>query len=171
MGCIFATKACIDNRQKKLLNSNISSRSPHNMANFGPRTAEIGLPVWSTPANFYRFHALASLLQQRRSSEANQTLHDLWPSPGLVHCIYIFGDFCALTEFCYVQNSLFVQVWCSPILAVLLHGTPAVGLSQTLPCGTRHGITELSQTAAPVFGWAAIALGIGPHLVNIHIIT
>jgi len=35
---IFATKACIDNR-KNLLNSNISSTSPHNVVNFGPLTA------------------------------------------------------------------------------------------------------------------------------------
>jgi len=28
---------------------------------------------------------------------------------------------------------------------------------------TRNGITELSQTAPPMFGWAAITLGIGPH--------
>jgi len=47
-GCIFATKACIDNRKKNLLNSNISCRRSHNMANFGPLTAEIGLPVWGT---------------------------------------------------------------------------------------------------------------------------
>jgi len=38
--CIFATKAYIDNR-KKLLNSNMSFTCPHNMANFGPLTAEI----------------------------------------------------------------------------------------------------------------------------------
>jgi len=25
---------------------------PHNMANFGPLTAEIGSGVWGTPANF-----------------------------------------------------------------------------------------------------------------------
>jgi len=70
---------------KNLLNSNISSRRPRNMANFGPLTAEIGLPVWGTPANFSRFRVLASLLQRRRKPEANQTLHDLWLSPGLVH--------------------------------------------------------------------------------------
>jgi len=27
---------------------------------------------------------------------------------------------------------------------------------------TRNGITELSQSAPPIFGWAAITLGIGP---------
>jgi len=89
---------------KKLLNSNISSRRAHNMANFCPLTAKIGLPVWATPANFNWFRGLASLLQRHRSPEANQILHDLWPSSGLVHYIYIFGGFCPLAEFCHVQN-------------------------------------------------------------------
>ena len=55
------------------------------MVNFGPLAAEIGSVIWGTPANFNGFHVLAALLQRRRSTEANQTLHDLWPSPGLVH--------------------------------------------------------------------------------------
>jgi len=115
------------------------------MANFGPLTAEIGLPVWVTPANFNGFCVLPSLLQRRRSTEANQTLHDVWPSYGLV------------------QNSIYVQVLRSPILAALLHGTPAVGVSQTLQRDTRNGITEFSQRAPPIFGWATITLDIGPH--------
>jgi len=53
----------------------------------------------------------------------------------------------------------------SRILAVLLHGTPAAGSAKL--CGvvqrTRKGNTELSQRAPPIFGWAAITLGIGPH--------
>jgi len=45
--CIFATKACIDNRKKNLLNSNTcSSTCPHNKVNFGPLTAEICCRVW-----------------------------------------------------------------------------------------------------------------------------
>jgi len=161
-GYIFATKACIDN-QKKMLNSNMSSTCPHNMANFGRLTAEIGLGVCGTPANFYGFRVLPSLLQRRRSPEANQTLHGVWSSPGLVHCIYIFGGSCPLTEFCPMQNSLCVEVLRSPILAALLHGTPAAGVIQTLRRGTRNGITELSQRAPPIFGTADITLGIGPH--------
>jgi len=47
-GYIFATKACIDNRKKILLNSNISSTCPDNMVNLGPLAAEIGLPVWAS---------------------------------------------------------------------------------------------------------------------------
>jgi len=37
---------------------------------------------------------LASLLQQCRSPEANQTLNNVWPSLGLVHYIYIFQGSC-----------------------------------------------------------------------------
>jgi len=59
--------------------------------------------------------------------------------------------------------TLYVQVLLSPILAALLHGIPAAGVSQTLQRGTRNGIAELSQTAPPIFSWAAITLGIGPH--------
>ena len=62
----------------------------HNMANLGPLTAEIGSGVCGTPANFNGFRILPSLLQRRCSPEANQTLHDVCPSPGLVHYIYIY---------------------------------------------------------------------------------
>jgi len=92
--------------KKNLLNSYISPICPHNMVNFGPLTAEICWRVWGTPANFNGFRVLASLLQRRRSMEVNQTLHDVWPSPGLVHYIYICRGSCPVTEFCHVQNSL-----------------------------------------------------------------
>jgi len=83
----------------------------------------------------------------------------------LLHCytIYTFSGLLLLTEFCQVQNSLCVQVLHSPILAALLHGSPAAALGQTLRRGTRNGITELSQRVPPIFGWAAITLGICPH--------
>jgi len=76
--------------------------------------------------------------------------------------IYIFGAL-APSEFCPVQYSLYVQVLHSPILAMLLHSTPAAGIGQTLWRGTRNGISELSQRAPPIFGWAATTLGIGQH--------
>jgi len=88
-GYIFATKACTDNRKKKLLNSNMSSTYPH-MANFGPLTADICWWVWGTPANFNVFCVFLSLLQRSRSPESNKTLHDVCPSPALLHYIYIF---------------------------------------------------------------------------------
>ena len=40
----------------------MSSRCSHNMVNVGPLAAEIGLPVWGTPANFNGFRVLAALL-------------------------------------------------------------------------------------------------------------
>jgi len=80
--------------KKNLLNSIISSTRSHNMVNFGPLAAENGLPVWGTPANFNGFRVLSSLLHRHHSTDANQTLHDVWPSPGLVHYTYIFGRSC-----------------------------------------------------------------------------
>ena len=62
-----------------------------------------------------------------------------------------------------MQNSLCIQVLRYPILAALLHGTPAAAVSQTLLRGTRNGITEISQRALPIFGRAAITLDIGPY--------
>jgi len=70
-------------QSEKVVKQHISSTYLHNMANFGPLTVEIGSGVWGTPANFNWFHVLPSLLQRRRSPEANQTLHDVWPSPGI----------------------------------------------------------------------------------------
>jgi len=89
------------------------------MANFGPLAAGNVSLVWGTPANFNGFPVLASLLQRRRSTEANQTLHNVWPSPAWLHYIYIFSSCCPITEFCQVQNSVCVlQVLCSPIGSV-----------------------------------------------------
>ena len=77
--------------EKNLLSSNISSTCPHNMVNFGLLVAEIYWQVCGTPVTFNGFCVLTSLLQRRRSSEANQTLHDVWPSHGLVRYICILG--------------------------------------------------------------------------------
>ena len=112
-GYILATKAHIDNRQKSLLNSNIFSTCPHNMVNFSPLVADTSSLVLGHPRKFQRvsLHVLAQLLQQHRSTEGNQTLHDVWPSPGLIQYIYIFGGYCPVMEFFHVQNSLCVQVF------------------------------------------------------------
>jgi len=72
-GCIFATKACINN-QKSLLNSNISSTCHHDTVNFGLLTAEIGSGVWGTPANFNGFRVLAVLLHGTLVVGVSQTL-------------------------------------------------------------------------------------------------
>ena len=61
-GYIFAPTAHIDDNRKNLLSSNISSRRPHNMVNFGLLAAEIVSLVWGTPVNFNGFRVLAALL-------------------------------------------------------------------------------------------------------------
>jgi len=142
--------------EKNLLNNNISSTCP-TMANFGPLTAKIGIPIWGTPANFsgFRFaiRILPSLLQRRRSPEATKLCTMFGHLLGW-YTMYTFSRalFCPLTEFCPVQNSLHVQVLRSPILAALLHGTSAAGVSHALRRGTRNGIAEVSQRAPPIFG-------------------
>jgi len=59
---------------KNLLSSNISSRCPHNMVNFGLLSAEIVSLVWSTPANFNGFRVLAALLHGSQVVNVSQTL-------------------------------------------------------------------------------------------------
>jgi len=90
--CKWACPKITSGRSKKnLLSSNTSSTCLHNMVNFGPLAAAISPVVWGTPANFNGFRILAVLLQRRRLPDTNQTLHDVWPSPGLLHYIYICG--------------------------------------------------------------------------------
>jgi len=107
------------------------------------------LQVCSTPAYFKGYRFLASLLQQRCSTEVNQTLHDAWPSPARYTIYKVFGGSCPLTNFasCKIHFAskscilLFWQRYCTS-----LHGT--VGVRQTLRRGTRNGITQLSHTGA-----------------------
>ena len=44
------------------------------MVNFGPLAAEIGLPVWGTPANVDGFRVLAALLHGSQVVSVSQTL-------------------------------------------------------------------------------------------------
>ena len=54
-------------------------------------SAEIGWRVLANPSKFQRVSRVGFvILHRRRSMEANQTLHDVWPSPGLVHYIQIW---------------------------------------------------------------------------------
>jgi len=74
-GYIFATKACIDKKNgKNLLSSNISSRCPYNMVNFGLQAAEIDPVVWGIPGNFNGFRILAALLHCSQVVSVSQTL-------------------------------------------------------------------------------------------------
>ena len=59
---------------KNLLSSYTSSTCPHNMVKFGPLAAEIGLPVWGTPANFNGLSVLAALLHGSQVVGVSQIL-------------------------------------------------------------------------------------------------
>jgi len=161
-GCIFAIKACIGNRKKVIKQQYVLHMSSQ-YGELRPISGWDRFTTLGTPANFNGFRVLASLLYRRRSMDVNQTLHDVWPSPGLVHYIFIFWGSWPLREFWQVQSSLCVQDLRSPILAALLHGTRAIGVSQTLRHGTRNWIQDLLYRAPSIFGRAAITLGIGPH--------
>jgi len=90
--------------EKKLVKQKYLLHMSYNrpMANFGPeRLSSIGV-FGATQQISTGFRVLASLLQRRRSTGVSQTLHRVWPSPGLVHYIYILGSSCPLTEFCSV---------------------------------------------------------------------
>ena len=81
--------------------------------------------------------------------EVNQTLHDVWPSPALVHNIYIFWGCCPLTKFCVL---LYWQRYCTAL---------EQWVSAKL-CGVVQGIwnyqiftpRHFQQRAPPIFrGW------------------
>jgi len=113
------------------------------MAALRSRCGHSILPLWFL--SIFLLFSSSILSSRRLDVYHSQTLQDVWPSPGLVHYIYILPP----NGICHVQNSLCVQVLRSPILAALLHCTPAAGLSHTLRRGTRNGIKELSQRAPP----------------------
>ena len=121
------------------------------MVNFGPLAAEIVSLVWGTPANFNGFCILPSSLLRCCSLDANHTLHDVWPYPALLHYIYILGALAPWQNFACCKIH-FPSKSCSLILAPLLHGTPAAGVSQTLRRWT-EGATYIRQGGHQVGHW------------------
>ena len=128
-GYIFAIKPCIDN-WRKLLTSNISSTSSHNMVNVGSpatngwdRFGSLG-----NPSKFQRVSRLGFVTAPTSLSGGQPNfagcLAVIWAATLCIH----FGDLLPLTEFCQVQNSLCVKVLRCLILAALLHGTLRRGI-------------------------------------------
>ena len=77
---------------KILLSSDMFCTCPHNMVNFRLLAAEIGLPVWGTPANFNGFLVLAALLHGSQVVSVRQSLqgdHHVghWPTFLVVLCL------------------------------------------------------------------------------------
>jgi len=137
-GYVFATKTCIDNRKKHVKQQYLLHMSSQ-YGELQPTNGWDPLAGLGHPANFNVFRVLASLQHRHRSTEVNQTLHNVWPFPGLVHYIYIFGGSCPLTNSARCKNSLCIQVLRSPILAALLHTALAQWASAKL-CGVVQGI-------------------------------
>jgi len=131
------------------------------MANFGPLTAEIGLGVWGTheiSTGFPSWLRYCSDVVHRRPTKLCTTFSRLlrW------YTIYSFsGAVYLLTEFCqFTLRSSHAFSRSGSVIA----GIPAAGSAKL--CGVVQGM-ELQNFRrgrhAPIFGWAAITLGIGSH--------
>jgi len=98
------------------------------------RLVSLGHPIKFQQVSHLGFVTTPTSLNRGQQNFA-QCLAVSWAGTLHVH----FWGCCPLTWFCQVQNSLCIQVLCSPTLAALLHGTVAVGVNQTLRRGTRNG--------------------------------
>ena len=97
---------------------------------------------------------LASLLHRCSSTDVNQTLHDVWPSLGLVHYIYLFGGSCPQGNFARCKIHFAFK---SCVLLYLQHYCTA------LEQWASAKLWRVQQRVRPIFSRAAIMLGIGPQ--------
>ena len=143
--CVCANKARIDHR-KKLLDSNISFACFHNMVNFSPLAAEIGLPVWGTPPDFIIGFSLClrycSDVVQRRSTKLCTMFGRLlgW------FTIYAFSW----------RNFTTRKFTLRPSLVFSYIGSVLQSWASAKLCGVQ-------QRASPIFGRATATLGIGSY--------
>jgi len=91
----------------------------------------------------------------RRSTQVNKTLHDVWPSPELVHYIHFWG----LLACNGILPGAKFTLRPSLALSCKLIGSVTARHSS---CGHQLNFVALSR-APTIFGRAAITLGIGPH--------
>ena len=143
-GCIFTTEAFIDNRKKHVKQRYLLHISQQ-YGELRPSNGWHRFISWGHPSKFQRV-SLVGFVTTATSLSGGQPnfarcLAISWASTLYIHYL----GHLPRAEFCQVQNSLYVEVLRSPMLAALLHGTPAAGVSQTLRRGTWNGITELSQ--------------------------
>ena len=106
-------------RHVSTIEKNVKLHMCHNMVNFGPLAAEIGLPArLGHPCKFQQvsfvgFVTAAMSLTRGRPNFA-RCLAVSWAGTLCIH----FWSSCPLREFCQVQNSLCLQVLSCPILAL-----------------------------------------------------
>ena len=137
----------VSQSEKNLLSSNISSTCPHNMANFGPLTAEICWRVWGTPSKFQRVSRLV-FVTAATSLTGGQ--------PNFARCLAVSWSGTLCIHFRELlppdRISPHAKFTLRPSLAFSYIGSVTAwhsssGVSQTLLRDTRNGITEISQTA------------------------
>jgi len=143
-GCIFATKAFIDSRKKTVKQQYVlhmtSQYGELRPTNGGDRFGSLGYPSKFQLASRLAFVTAATSLIGGQPNFA-RCLAVSWPGTLDID----FRGLLPLTVFCPVQNSLYVQVLRSPILAALLHGTPTAGVSRTLGRRAENGITDFRK--------------------------
>ena len=139
--------------EKNLLSSNISSTRPHNMVNFGSLAAEIVSLVWGTPANFNGFcvclRHCCDVAYWRPT-----TLCTMFGRILRCYTTYIFLGALAPDRILPVAKFTL-----RPSLAFSYIGT----VTEWHSSSGRQPNCGVEQRAPPIFGRAAIRLGIGPH--------
>jgi len=128
------------------------------MANFGQLTAEIGSGVWDTQqisTGLASCLCYCSYVVHHRPTKLCM-MFDRLLGLYIIYIyiyIYIFWGSCPLTEFCPVQNSLYVQVLHSPILAALRHSSsgrqPNFGVVQGMELRNFHRSHHLYSHGRP----------------------
>jgi len=183
---IFATKASIDNRKKLVKQQYLLHKFPQ-YGELQPLMAEIRLGVLHMFSQYGELRPISGwdlFVSLGHPSKSQRVSHLGFVTaatsltggqPNLARRLAVSWTGALFIYFlglsppdgmlpgANLQTSLCVQNLLSPTLAALLHGTRAVGVSQNLRRATRNGVMVLSQTAPPIFGCAAITLGIAPN--------
>jgi len=161
---IFATKACIDNRKKKLVDQQYLLHTSSQYGELLLTSSWDQFGVWA-PQQIQRvlrgFCVLALLVERRRSPEANQTLHDIWPSPGLLHYIYTLSGALvpwrnfATCEIHFASKTSFVLHWQHSCMALQQRGQPNfTAWYKEWNCGTfAEGATYIRLGGHHVWHW------------------
>jgi len=150
--------------KKNLLKSNISFHKSPKCDELRPTNGWDRFGGLGHPANFNWFVTAATSLTGGQPNLA-RCLAVFWAATLYIYIyIYIFGSSWPPDGFAKCK----VHFTSKSCVLYWLHYSTALQqraslVSQTLRHGTRNAITELSQRAPPIFGWAAITLGIGTH--------
>jgi len=132
------------------------------MANFGPLSADFRFRSLGYPIKFQRVLRLG-FVTAAMSFTGSQPNFARCLAISCAGTVYTFlGAFAPDRILPHAKFTLCPSLAFSYIGSVIAQHS-STRVSQTLRHGTRNGIVELSQRAPPIFGWAAITLGIVPH--------